>query len=156
MRFASVVTIVLGLGLSNTHTSHAQSATPPESRAVERVPVWVAVSNEPLPDGQSFVVLRGRGPGRIDILMLAPAAAPTELSDAVRALMTARSVAGDTATEAGTFRVRRQGGNPTARTPLPWADRILRDLHSAPLREVPTVGRVRAVRIWLPAQRRRE
>jgi len=116
-----------------------------------RVPLTlVLVSALPRPGAVYEIQRRTTGTDR-DIVLLPNTATPEQLSDAVRGVLTARQAGGDTATEAGTFRVRPHDG--AARVVLPWADRVLTDLRGAHLRNVPGVGRVRAVRIWLPSQR---
>jgi hypothetical protein len=131
-----------------------QTAVAQEERAVQggrRVPAWIALTSDPIPGGEPFVVLRGVGPAREDILLLSQSADASHLSNAVRTLLTSRSAQGDTATQPGTFRMRGQQGRAAEPANLPWAERVVSDVRRVPLRMFPGVGRVRAIRIWLPA-----
>lgn len=129
-------------------TADAQRAHP-QGR---RVAAWVAIGSNPVLGREPLLVMRGAGPGRADVLVVGPGATASQLSDAVRTLLTSRSVDGDTASRLGTFRMRTHQANGASRTPFPWTSRVLADVRAAPLRELPGVGRVRAVRIWLPSQ----
>jgi len=147
-RVLRILAVILGVGLV------ARAAAAQDGQRVQagrRVAAWVALAGEPIPGGEPFVVLRGVGPGRDDVLLLRTDTDASQLSNAVRTLLTARSVAGDTAARPGTFRMRRQQARTAAPADLPWADRVVRDVRGAPIRDLPGVGRVRAVRIWLPA-----
>jgi hypothetical protein len=119
--------------------------------APTRVPLTVALVSELPRPGAAYEIQRRTTGNDRDVVLLLNTATPEQLSDAVRGVLTARQAGGDTATEAGTFRVRPHNG--PARTVLPWASRVLADLRDAHVRDVPGVGRVRAVRIWLPSQR---
>lgn len=118
-----------------------------------RVPLTVALVSELPRPGAAYEIQRRTTGSDRDVVLLLNSATPEQLSDAVRGMLTARQAGGDTATEAGTFRVRPHDG--AARAALPWANRVLADLRAAHVRDVPGVGRVRAVRIWLPSQRGR-
>ena len=123
-------------------------------RAPTRVPLTVVLVSELPRPGAAYEIQRRPTGSDLDVILLLDTATPEQLSEAVRGVLTARQAGGDTATRAGTFRVRPHRS--TARTALPWAARVLTDLRAAHVRQVPGVGRVRAVRIWLPPQRRPE
>lgn len=126
---------------------HAQR-TP--GRAPTRVPLTVVLVPEMPRPGAAYEIQRRTTGNDLDVVLLLENATPEQLSDAVRGVLRARQGGGDTAQLAGTFRIRPHSGS--ARAPLPWASRVLGDLRSAHPRVVPGVGRVRAVRIWLPPQ----
>lgn len=113
-----------------------------------RVPAWVVISPEL--EWTGFRLARFAGNAPHDVILLAPNADAATLTEAVEALLAARREAGDIPAADALLRAQR-----TAQTSriLPWAGRVLQDARAAPPRQVPGVGRVRAVRIWLPAQR---
>ena len=123
---------------------HAQAA----SRA--RVPAWVAISPE-MDEAVPFRLARFAGRAPHDVILLAPHADAATLTQAVEALLAARRTGGDTPASDALLRVRQPVQD--ARV-LPWAARVLQDVQAAEPRQLPGVGRVRAVRIWLPAQHR--
>lgn len=118
-----------------------------------RVPLTVVLVAELPRPGAAYEIQRRTTGNDRDVVLLLNIATSEQLSDAVRGVLTARQVGGDTATERGTFRARPHNG--ATRAVLPWASRVLADLRAAGVRDVPGVGRVRAVRIWLPSERRR-
>ncbi|HEX9937499.1 MAG TPA: hypothetical protein VGB15_10260 [Longimicrobium sp.] len=122
-------------------------------RAPTRVPLTVVLVPELTRPGAAYEIQRRTTGSDLDVILLLDTATPEQLSDAVRGVLTARQAGADTATRAGAFRVHPHRS--TARSALPWAGRVLTDLHNAHVRVVPGVGRVRAVRIWLPPQRGR-
>lgn len=123
-------------------------------RAPTRVPLTIALV-QVLPHRSAPYAIQRRTSGEVrDVVLLAESATAEQLSDAVRGVLTARLVDGDTVTRAGTVRVRLHGPGATPRPPFPWAQRVLADLRRAPLRTVAGVGTVRAVKIWLPRQAR--
>lgn len=69
-----------------------------------RVPVLVLLLGPQPRTGEPFMI--HRRPDEGDVIALRPDATATDLADAVRALLTARQVEGDTATERRTIRVR--------------------------------------------------
>lgn len=151
-KLSSIAAVAAFLTSTGAADPLAAQLTQPRSNGGPRVAAWVAMAPAAATwGGAPFVVVRGVGPGREDVLLLPPEADAALLSDAVRALLTSRSVDGDTTAHPGTFRVRPRAGERASRAPLPWAARVVRDVQAAPFRELPGVGRVRAVRIWLPA-----
>lgn len=120
------------------------------SRAPSRVPVTVAlVEHLPYPEAP-FVILR-QSIGRDYILLPAQADAAL-LTEAVNALLLARTRGGDSAAVDAVLRVRAPQRRAGARRPLPWAARVLADLRRAPRFNVPSVGEAPALQIWLPRQ----
>lgn len=134
-------------------------ATPAQarrSRAPVRFPATVAIVDRlPVP-GVSFVVQRRPDLTPSDLILLRASATPAEVSDAVRALLTARQVSGDLPTTTATIRLRPRQESQFKRRDLPWTPRVLADLRRATTRTIPGVGTVRAVDIWLPSQARRD
>lgn len=138
--------------LPATGVSQSQSApTTPRTRA----PVTVLIVDRELPAGGRWIIDRnaaGRGGDRI---VLARAANSSDLSDAVRALLIARRLQGDSVTTHSLLRARReQRTTLNERRELPWAARVLEDARRAPARTAPRWGAARSVRIFLPSQRR--
>lgn len=126
--------------------AHAQAVRPPT-----RVPVTVALV-ERLPDGGVFQIRRRADVAPLDVILLRADADAANLSEAIRTLLLARAQGGDTTRTPQTLRLRLEPGRHTME--LPWALRVLTDLQRAGTREIPGVGVVRAVEIWLPPQRR--
>jgi hypothetical protein len=120
-----------------------------------RVPVTVALVErlQDYGDGPAVILRRSDVAPRDVILLRAEAANAQQLSRVVFDLLAIRRQVGDTASITGAVRVRPQKGAP-ARTPreLPWAQRVVDDVRRAELQNIPGVGMVRAVQIWLPPQ----
>lgn len=114
-----------------------------------RVPALVAISPELLHAETPFRLARFGGNSPRDVILLAPNADEAALTQAVEALLAVRRQSGDVPTSDATLRVRQ----PHRMRVLPWAARVLRDVHAARSREIAGVGRLQAVQIWLPAQR---
>jgi hypothetical protein len=124
-----------------------------QSTGSSRVPVTIAlVERAPVP-GAPFVILRRPNLSPRDVILLPRGADAAMFSEAVHMLVTARQVAGDTAPRAMTLRFRPNQARQQGHGILPWADRVLDDLHRAQPRQIEGVGRVLSVQIWLPAQR---
>jgi len=123
-------------------TGHAQARRP------TRVAVTVALVDQ-LPD--SVVILRRRNVEPLDVILLQSAADARQLSSAVYDLLTVRQVSGDTADAPSRMRVRARQRT-TPRPVLPWAARVMAHLRQAEPRQIPGIGTVRAVQIWLPPQ----
>jgi hypothetical protein len=91
-----------------------------------------------------------------DVIALRADATKDDLANAVRALLVIRQVGGDTAIQAARMRMRPHPGQAlVAQRAIPWAGRVFADLRRAEPQSIPGVGRLRAVRIWLPAQHQR-
>jgi hypothetical protein len=117
-----------------------------------RVPVVVAMLDSGLASPSGYRIQRRHGTG--DVIVLASNADAAIFSDAVRRLVLVRRATGDSASTTADVRVRGTSAPAIGGAPLPWADRVLSDLRAAERRQVPGLGRIRTVRIWLPAQRR--
>jgi hypothetical protein len=100
-----------------------------------------------------FRILRRADTPPHDIILLAPGADASALSEALAQLQTMRQVQGDTAAATGAMRVSRPGKGRGPRM-LPWAPRVLQDLRRAAARPVAGVGTVPSVQVWLPPTRR--
>lgn len=130
-------------------------ASPAEGAAqpgIRRVPVWVAIAPAwNAGDGVQFRLLRfGPANPADDVIFLAPGADSTVLTEAIHALVAVRRETGDWTASDANLRVR---GSFTRDRSLPWASRVLQDARASRPRQVPRVGNVQAVRIWLPVQR---
>lgn len=142
--------ILVALAPAVVPTRHCFAQQAQETRA--RVPAWVAIDPGMEGTDTRFRLARHAGSTPHDVILLEPNADAATLTQAVEALLAARRAGGDMPTSGALLRVRQphQG----ARV-LPWAGRVLDDVRAAPARQIPGVGRVRAVQIWLPAQQRR-
>jgi hypothetical protein len=147
--------LLLALLCATTLLSGAASAQESRDHAPRRptrVPVTLALVDS-LPDPAGFRILRRVDADPADVILLDTNADVAALSAAVEQLLLIRQVQGDTAESTAVMRVRRTQDRP-GRGPrvLPWAGRVVNDLHRAPLRDVSGVGNVPSVVIWLPAQ----
>jgi hypothetical protein len=127
----------------------ALSAAAQSTGPAPRTPALVALSPDLRGAETPFRLTRFGGNSPLDVILLAPEADASVLTQAVEALMVVRRQSGDHAGVSATFRVRRPQQRPRV---LPWAARVLQDVRSAAPREIPGVGRVRAVQIWLPGR----
>ncbi|HEX6374077.1 MAG TPA: hypothetical protein VF006_34435 [Longimicrobium sp.] len=139
--------IAVALVLAPPAFCAAQQAQPV---ARTRVPALVAISPDLQGAETPFRLARFGGNSPRDVILLAPDADASALTQAVEALIVARRQSGDAASTSATFRVQQ---SQRARV-LPWAARVLLDVRGAAPREIPGVGRLRAVQIWLPSTRR--
>lgn len=130
---------------------HAICAAQQQPAPRVRVPALVAISPNLQGAEVPFRLARFGGSSPQDVILLAPDADASVLTQAVEALIVVRRESGDVARGNTSFRV----GQPRRPRVLPWAARVLADVQSAAPRDVPGVGRLRAVRIWLPAQQGR-
>jgi hypothetical protein len=144
----SVVALMFG-------ANFAAAQPAPASNPPTRVPVTIALVEELPYAGAPFVILRRVNEVEHDVILLPADADAQQLSLAVQALLTARSVAGDTAESPATIRVRPRSGEAGAHRQFPWIARVHGDLQRAAHRPIRGVGNARAVVIWLPPQRRR-
>jgi hypothetical protein len=115
-----------------------------------RVAATVVLLDSIAQPGAPFVLVRRPGAAPADLILVRSGVGAAQLSDAIRGLLTARKAGGDFPSAAATFRVRPRTA--AARPAYPWAQRVLNDLRRSEPREIPGVGRVRAVEIWLPRQ----
>jgi hypothetical protein len=133
-------------------TLAGQTARP---REVRRVPVTVALMGELPMAGVPFLVQRRPALAPHDVILLRTGTTAAQLSEAIQTLLVARQAGGDLPAVKGFVRMRPHGArtaNTSPRKPLPWAERVLRDVRKAPTVQVDGIGRVRAVQIWLPPQ----
>jgi hypothetical protein len=123
---------------------------------VTRVPVTVALA-EQLDGDASAVILRRSNVAPHDVILLRAAGANgRQLSEAVLDLLTIREKMGDTPSTTAAVRVRPKAGAPgRVRRELPWAQRVVNDVRKAEVQDIPRVGNVRAVQIWLPSHQKR-
>lgn len=149
MWLALLVALVCAVGPS-TLLAQEGNAT----RRPTRVPVTVALVDT-LPATVPFRILRRLDLDPRDVIVLSRSADSVSLSAAVEQLRLIRQVQGDTATSSGMVRIRPRGGMGRGSQVLPWARRVVTDLHAAAPQPVAGVGTVPMVVIWLPAQRGR-
>lgn len=118
------------------------------------MPVALALVDS-LPGDAPFRIVRRANVSPLDVIVFRAGVDSISLSDAVEQLLLMRRMQGDTAETTGMVRVRRP--NPAGHAPrvLPWARRVMDDLHRAERKEIPGVGSARTVQIWLPPQRAR-
>lgn len=157
MTFRKLHAVLLVIAVVILHRP-APGQSQPAATAGPRVPVTIALADElPFP-GSTYVILRrpaaeptdGAAP---DVIFLTRGFANAqELSNAVRDLLAIRSSTGDTAAVRQVLRLRRDLHTTQGRPPLPWAQRVLNDLHGADQQSVEELGRYPAVRIFLPPQ----
>ena len=132
-----------------------------QEEMARRIPVTIALVDQ-LPAGTGnapAVVLRRAKPAPFDVILLRRSdASGTQLAGAIFHLMIMRDRSGDTATADAMFRL------PTAtRGPKAWEQteqvqtgRIVAQLRSAEVQDVPGVGRVRAKAVYLPSKAMRD
>lgn len=148
---AHLILLVGGLLALQAEPAQAQQT----ARRPTRVPVTLTLVDT-LAAETPFRILRRANVEPHDVIVFRRGADPVALSAAVEQLVLMRQAQGDTSETTGVMRVRMAGeeGRPGARM-LPWARRVMDDLHHASTREIAGVGTVPAVVIWLPPQRRR-
>jgi hypothetical protein len=145
MRNLLICILTLGCGLLGRPVS-AQA----DQRAA-RVPVLLAVVDS-LPDtGLRFRIVQMVGESVRDVVLLPPDANPDLLAEALETLRMVWTRGGDPGTAGGGVMFRRAESRtePRPRRVPPWSDRVLHDLREARPRQIPGVGHVRAVQIWL-------
>lgn len=113
-----------------------------------RLPVVVAIADNLPPDEPAFRIVRGP-----QTVILVPAnASPELLTQAVETLRAAGT--GTISSTGRSVQLRASGAASTRqRTSFPWAARVLADLEKAELRQLPEVGFVRWVMIYVPRGR---
>ncbi len=143
---------LLGLLLVPAIVSSQQSA----GGRPTRVPVTIVLVDRLPQSDAPFVIRRRPDLAPHDLILLRTDATADHLSDAVGSLLVVRQAGGDTASSPATLRMRPRSAHARGeRRAFPWVPRVLADLRRAEVREVAGIGRVRAVEIWLPPQRRR-
>lgn len=155
MRHTAKILFAILVGTGLTHPLQAQRVGHPSAPGrPTRVPVTLALVDS-LSDGAPFRILRRAGASPADVIVFRMGADSTALSEAMNHLLVMRRVQGDTARSGGAVRVRRPQ-SPQHRPPaLPWAKRVMDDLHHAERTDVAGVGSARTVQVWLPPQRGR-
>jgi len=148
MKLILLLLSILALGPG----ARAVTAQQPGGTQPRRVAATVVLLDSVGRPGAPFVLVRRPGAAPADLILVHSAIGAAQLSDAIRGLLTARQANGDFPQAAATFRVRPQQRTAGARPAFPWAQRVLSDLRRSQPREIPGVGRVRAVEIWLPRQ----
>lgn len=147
---AVLLYVVAPLGSGGTLSAQQGTSTGRPTR----VPVTLTLVDT-LPATTPFRILRRADLDPRDVIVLRRGADSAALSAAVEQLRLMRQVQGDTAATTGMVRVRSRDGAGRAPRMLPWARRVMDDLHHAAPRTVAGVGTVPAVVIWLPPQRGR-
>ena len=152
-RFGLPSILLVLLALSSAPAAAQQGEGQP--RRPTRVPVTLMMADTP--SAEPYRIIRRADQAPYDVVVFSAAADSAALSHAVSELLLLRQVQGDTVTVAavgGMMRVRGTGGARADTRPIPWAGRVMRDLANAPRKDVPGVGALRSVLIWLPPQRR--
>lgn len=126
------------------------SAQEHQSGGAARVPVLLAFVDS-LPDtGPRFRIVRLAGESVRDVILLPPDANPDLLTEALETLrMVWTRYGGGGAADGALFRRVPSTSQLRPRRVLPWSDRVLHDLRESRPRQVPGVGHVRTVQIWL-------
>jgi hypothetical protein len=141
--------LVLACGALLVGTAASAQA---DHSAVARAPVLVAlVESLPGPEPR-FRIIRIAGEPVQHAILLPADASPGLLSSAVEALRLVWAHTPDQSADSpgASYRLRSGTTDSAARRgTLPWAERVIADLRAEPERNVPGVGRARAVRIWL-------
>lgn len=148
MKLTHLLICVLSIGgvlRSGRASAQADQSSP---RAESRAPVLLALVDT-LPDTvPRFRIIRLPGESAREAVLLPSDATPELLTQALDAL---RMIwVHDKRSQPGEM-LRLNGGKAETRPrrTLPWAGRVLHDLREAHRRQVPGVGSVRAVQIWL-------
>jgi len=152
MHSIKMLAIALVFGVFPPETLSAQQAN--ETNRPTRVPVTLALVDTLSPPAP-FRILRRADRDPRDVIVLRRGADSIALSAAVEQLLLLRQVQGDTAAASGMMRVRPRESAGRAPRMLPWARRVVDDLHAAEPRTVAGVGTLPVVVIWLPPQRGR-
>lgn len=142
---------------SGLHGGEAAAQTRPGMRAPGRVPALVAIADSTPGGAEGFLIVRIAGSAPLDVILLGPNADPGVLTRAVEALLAARRQTGNLAASSSLLRSSGSSHRPYAggARAVPWGERVLSDARAAPSHVIPGVGRVRSVRIWIPATRAR-
>jgi hypothetical protein len=141
-------TLLLLLTPTMPLTSAAQAAATGQQG---RVPVTIVVTDR-VPSDSRFAVQRIPDAARRDRILLRSDARSEDLMAAINTLLSARRIEGDVPPVERTMRIRPTSTRNIRRAPYPWISRILTDLRQTPEKDVPGIGRARAIQIWLPSQ----
>lgn len=143
----TLIAVLIGLAAPVILSAQAPA---PRGSAPTRVPLTIALVRALPHPGVPYEIQRRVSGDVRDVVLLPESGTAEQLSDAIRGVLTARLVSGDTATQSAVIRVRPHTAG--TRPAFPWADRVLTDLRRTGARLIPGVGTVQAVRIWLPPQ----
>lgn len=146
LKRTSLLSVLCLFGISTSILAQRVAA------AKSRVPVTLVISDQTVETGAS-IIKRFAGSEPKDVILLRSGASSADLSEAIRGLLLTRQVSGDLPTATGSFRIRAKQSTSVPRKDFPWAARVLRDLTNASSRDLAGIGRVRAVEVWLPAQK---
>jgi hypothetical protein len=130
-----------------------------QQEVARRVPVTIALWDQlPAPDSIPAVILRRGTAAPRDVILLRRRATPGQLAAAVMRLMVIRDRMGDTARADAAFRLPNAHGMPNGKGPREelQAGRTLARLRAAPAQDLPGVGRVPALEVYLPSRAMRE
>ena len=150
LRTLLIVVGMLSPAVHGTAQQGRQTAPP------TRVPVSIALVDSARTGDAPYRILRRADASPHDVVLLRSTSDAAVLSEAIDNLLLIRAQTGDTAKVNGAVRVKRaQGASGRAPRDFPWAGRVLNDVRQAQARDVPGVGSVPSVEIWLPPQRGR-
>lgn len=157
---AACTALMFAVLLSGTATGQQAGPTLTELRrqheVARRVPVTIALSDQlDAPDSVPALIFRRGATAPHDVILLRRRATPGQLAAAVLRLMVIRDRMGDTARTAAAFRLPNSHRMPRGGTEL-QAGRTLARLRGLPPQDVPGVGRVPAVEVYLPSRAMRE
>ncbi|HET7461622.1 MAG TPA: hypothetical protein VFJ82_10245 [Longimicrobium sp.] len=128
-----------------------------QQEMARRVRVTIALSDQlPAPDSVPAVILRRGSTAPRDVILLRSGATPGQLAAAVLRLMVIRDRMGDTARTDAAFRLPGAHRMPKGGATELQAGRTLARLRGAPSQDLPGVGRVPAVEVYLPSRAMRE
>jgi hypothetical protein len=142
-----LLSLVISVSLLSGTGASGQAA-PGVPGAASRAPVLVATIDSLLGEPRFRIVRLAGGPVR-DVILLPRDADPALLSEAVEALRLIWAHDRNRGDGLATFRLRRMAAESPSRPVLPWAERVITDLRTAPERSVPGVGRGRTLQIWV-------
>ncbi len=130
-----------------------------QQEVTRRVPVTIALWDQlPAPDSVPAVILRRGTSAPRDVILLRHRATPGQLAAAVMRLMIIRDRMGDTARADAAFRLPNAHRMPKGKgqREVLQAGRTLARLRGSQPQDVPGVGRVPAVEVYLPSRAMRE
>jgi len=126
-----------------------------EQPTTSRVPVTVAVVDH-LPDPNIPFSVQRRSRAPHNMILLGSKSTARDLSAAISQYLLAHQAMADgisVPAETG-IRIRGHGTPSVSTSEIPWAERVFNDLKRADQVEIPGLGRVAALVIWLPSQSR--
>lgn len=145
MRNLLIGLLALGWALPGRQASAQAHQSP------ARVPVLLASVDSLTDTAPRFRLVRLAGESVRDVVLLPPDANPDLLAEALETLRMVWARGGAAGTPDAGVMFRRVPGTtqPRPRRVPPWSDRVLHDLREARPRQVPGIGHVRTVQIWL-------